>query len=235
MFTKLLRMFPDKFDLPEDATVKDINAMKKRINWGEIPAFFHLVSSSIADAEGFINYGFDNAYKRIVDKNNWNFEKLGVTNGAELKHIVNFAELDPLVKPEICLYHVFSPQGYELLAFPYVNGKVVDDYRRDDKNMDFSLWDPSQMKVLVRISQFHKFIAFTLSTGDDADVALVIHAHHVVEKMIKMLSEDITVKEVKGMSIAQAYKLQNANRDMSPNDVIITSQLDEEFNDSENS
>jgi hypothetical protein len=222
-------LFPEKFGLADSATTKEINAMKKRINWGEIPAFFQLVSSSIAEAEGFIQYGFDNAYKRIVDRRNWNFDKLGLPPGIKLSEVMNFNEIEPLTRPRICLYHVFSPQGYELLAFPYVNGTMIDQFRRDDRNMEFSLWDPTQMKVLVRINQFHKFIAMTLSKGDDADIALVLHANNVVNKMIQMLSKEVKLTEVKGMTIVQAYKLQNANPGKSPDDVIITSQLDDEF------
>lgn len=221
-------MYLNKFNLPDDATVKDINAFKRKINWGEVPAFFHVVANSIAEAEGFINYGFDNAYKRIVDRRNWNYNKLGVDPSIDISKVDHIELLEPLNRPRICLYHVFSNTGYELLAFPYVNDTMIDTYRRDDKNMEFHLWDPSQMKVLVRFTQFHKFIAFTLKSGDDADTALVIHAHHVVNKMIEMLSEEVDVHEIKGMTIQQAFKLQNANPDMSPDDVIITSQFDEE-------
>jgi hypothetical protein len=85
------------------------------------------------------------------------------------------------------------------------------------------------MKVLVRINQFHKFIAMTLNKGDDADIALVLHANNVVNKMIQMLRKEVKVTEVKGMTIVQAYKLQNDNPGKSPDDVIITSQLDDEF------
>jgi len=223
-------VYPSKFNLPDNATVKDINTFKKRINWGEIPAFFHLVANSIAEAEGFINYGFDNAYKRIVDRRNWNYEKLGVAGDVDINKIDHIELAEPLSPPRICLYHVFSNMGYELLAFPYVNDTMIDDYRRDDKNMEFKVWDPSQMKTLVRITQLHKFIAFTLKNGDDADTALVIHAHLVVNKMIDMLSKEMDVQEIKGMTIHQAFKLQNANPDLSPDEVIISTQLEEDFN-----
>lgn len=218
--------YPDKYQLPDDATCKEVNAFKKRINWGEIPAFFQVVSSSIAEAEGFIYHGFDNAYKRIVDHRNWNYDTLGVPAEVDLKKVDHIEYIEPARKPKICLYHVFSQTGYELLAFPYVNDNIVDMYRCDDPKLDFKVWDPSQMKVLVRIPQFHKFIAFTLKSGDDADTALVIHAHHVVNKIIAMLQQQVDVNEVKGMTIQQAFKLQNANPDLPPDEVIITSQLE---------
>jgi hypothetical protein len=44
-----------------------------------------------------------------------------------------------------------------------------------------------------------------------------------------MLRKEVKVTEVKGMTIVQAYKLQNNNPGKSPDDVIITSQLDDEF------
>lgn len=217
-------------DIPDDATIKDINAFKKRINWGEIPAFFQMVASSVAEAEGFINYGFDNAFKRIVDRKNWNYQLLGVDESVDLNKVNLIEQIEPLTKPRICLYHVFNTNGYELLAFPYVGSTVIDEYRRDDPKMEFTMWDPSQMKVLVRISQLHKFIAFNINKGDDADMALIVHANQVVDKMIEMLKEQVNVHQIKGMTIRQAYNLQSSQPHADPNQVLIT-QLDEDIDD----
>ena len=221
-------LFPAKFNLPDDATVKDISNFKKRVNWGDIPAFFHLVANSIAEVEGFIHYGFDNAYKRITNKNNWNFDKLGLPEGVSIKQMVNLKDIQPLTRPELCLYHVFSPQGYELLAFPYVKDVIVDQYLSGEPEMDFKVWDPSDMKVLVRITQFHKFMGLCINNGDDADLALIIHAHNVVNRMISMLEQELDISQ-KGMTIREAYKLQNANPDMDPDEVIIATQVEDEL------
>jgi len=211
--------------LPNNPTIKDINAYKKKINWGEIPSFFHLISTAVAEVEGFITYGFDNAYKRITARKNWNYQLLGVDPSIDISKVDHIEQITPLKKPRICLYHVFNIHGYELLALPYVKDTVIDEYRKDDPNMEFSYWDPTEMKTLVRISQLHKFIAFNIKSGDEADMALIIHAHHVVNKVISMLSEEVDVCKIKGMTIKDAYSIQNANPDQDPSQVIV-SQID---------
>lgn len=215
-------LYPDKYGLPDEAEIKDINAFKKKINWGEIPAFFQLVGKSIADAEGFIHYGFDNAFKKIVDRKNWNYEKLGIPVNAD-RTMAEHA-LEPIRRPKICLYHVFNKTGYELLAFPYVKSVLIDEFRENDPKLDFRRWDPSQMKVLVRIPELHKFIAFTLVNGDDADMALIIHAHNVVNRMISMLENEVDVHEIRGLSIDQGFKKQSLSPDDTPEDIIIENQ-----------
>ncbi len=216
-------LYPEQYGLSDDTEIKDINAFKKKINWGEIPAFFQLVAKSIADAEGFIHYGFDNAFKKIVDRKNWNYQLLGLPFDAD-RSLPEHA-LEPSSKPKICLYHVFNSQGYELLAFPYVNNLLIDEYRDSDPRLEFRRWDPSQMKTLVRIPDLHKFIAFTLLNGDDADMALIIHAHNVVNRMITMLEQQVNVFEIRGLSIDQAFKKQSIDPNKSPEDNIVSSQV----------
>ena len=216
-------LYPEQYGLPDDAEIKDINAYKKKINWGEIPAFFQLVGKAIADAEGFIHYGFDNAFKKLVDRKNWNYDLLGIADTAD-RTLPEHA-IEPIRPPKICLYHVFNKNGYELLAFPYVNNLLVDDYREGDPQLEFKRWDPSQMKKLVRIPELHKFIAFTLNKGDDADMALIIHAHNVVNRMISMLQQELIVNEIRGLSIDQAFKRQERHPELKPEEAILSGQL----------
>ncbi len=211
--------------LPDNPNIKDINAYKKKINWGEIPSFFHIISNAVAEVEGFITYGFDNAYKRITNRKNWNYELLGLPPEIDLAKVDHIEQLTPVKKPRICLYHVFNSNGYELLAFPYVKDTVIDEYRKDDPNMEFKYWEPTEMKTLVRIAQLHKFIAFNIKSGDDADMALIIHAHQVVNKVIAMLEQEVDVCKIKGTTIKDAYSIQNANPEQDANQVI-TSQID---------
>lgn len=219
-------------DLPEHPTIKDINAYKKKINWGEIPSFFHLIANSVAETEGFITYGFDNAYKRLINRKNWNFDNLGIDDSIKLETIDHIEHVEPQRKPRICLYHVFNTNGYELLALPYVKDTVIDEYRKDDPHMDFCTWDPSTMKTLVRISQLHKFIAFNIKSGDEADMALIVHAHNVVNKVIEMLKENVDVCKIKGMTIQEAFSIQHANPEQDPSQVIV-SQIENEDEEAE--
>ena len=209
--------YPKNARLPDDPIIKDINAYKKKINWGEIPAFFHMIANSVAEAEGFIDYGFDNAYKRIVNRKNWNYDNLGIDTSIQVDHI---ELLQPLHKPKICIHHVFNPKGYELIALPYVKDVLIDEYRSGDPNMDFTIWDPSHMKVLARVPQLHKFIAFNHHNGDDADMALIAHAYNVMNKIISMLDQEVNVYSIKGMSIKDIYGKQSSNPELGLNDLI---------------
>ena len=220
-----MTLYPEQYGLPDDAEVKDIKAFKKKTNWGEIPAFFQLIASSIADAEGFMQYGFDNALKRIIDRRNWNYDLLGKPDNVKREQLE--VTIDPLEKPKICLYHVFSRSGYELLAFPYVNNRIRDEYLSHQKDLEFKTWDPSQMKQVIKFPDFHKFIAFTLNNGDDADMALIIHAHNVVNRVIGILMKEVNVHEIKGLSIDQAFKKQSIDPNASPDELIVQGQLRE--------
>jgi hypothetical protein len=215
--------------LPSNPTTKDINIYKKKINWGEIPAFFHLISNAVAESEGFISHGFDNAYKKIVDRSNWNYHHLGIEPSVDIDKLKNIELIQPLRKPRICIYHVFNTQGYELIALPYVKDKLIDEYRSGDPEMDFTIWDPSQMKVLVRIPQMHKFISFNNKNGDKADMALIIHAYNVVNSMINRLKQEVDVHAVEGMSVKDIYKVQRSNPNLAPNDVIKTQIVDSDL------
>ncbi|NVK24459.1 MAG: hypothetical protein HWE10_06000 [Gammaproteobacteria bacterium] len=212
--------FFERDKLPDNPTMKDINLYKKKINWGEIPTFFHLIANAVAEAEGFVTYGFDNAYTKIIDRKNWNYDNLGIPDEVDVNSVDHIEQIEPVRKPRICLYHIFNVNGYELIALPYVRNTVIDEYRKYDENMDFKIWDPSQMKSLVRITQFHKFIAMNIKSGDDADMALIKHAHNVVNNIIEHLKQNVQVEKIKGMTIKDAYNVQYENPEQSPVEVI---------------
>ena len=206
--------------LPENPTVKDINQFKKKINWGEIPSFFHLIATAVGEAEGFVSYGFNNAYSKIINRRNWNYEILGIPEDIDLDTIDHIEHIEPINKPRICLFHIFNVHGYELIALPYVKHITIDEYRKDDPEMEFSIWDPSEMKSLVRIAQLHKFIAMIMRSGDDADMALIRHADYVVNKIIEHLKQNVDVVEIKGMTIKDAFVIQTEHPEIAPEEVL---------------
>jgi hypothetical protein len=189
-----------KAQLPNNPTLKEINWYKKQINWGELPPFYHLVASSVSESEGILQHGFDNAVKRLLDKRNWNLKLL---NGYEDDNgIIHSSE-----KPRIALHQVFTDRGFELWAFPYAKDVKIDNYVKDNRFMEFQVWDPVTMKSLIRINQLHKFISFYFERGDIADKALILHAHKVVHKIIIFLKKELNVKAVDGVSIKDFYQL----------------------------
>jgi hypothetical protein len=189
-----------KAQLPSNPTLKEINWYKKQINWGELPPFYHLVASSVSESEGILQHGFDNAVKRLLDKRNWNLELL---NGYEDDNgIIHSHE-----KPRIALHQAFTDRGFELWAFPYAKDMKVDNYVKENRFMEFQIWDPHTMKNLIRINQLHKFIGFYFERGDIADKAVILHAHKVVHKIITFLKKELNVKTVDGVSIKDFYQL----------------------------
>ena len=164
-----------KFELPQNPTLKHINSFKKTLNWGELPPFYHMVAQSLGESEGLLTHGFDTALKKIVDKRNWNVELLG-------GHIDKDGTIHCEEKPRIALYQLFTERGFELHAFPLAKNKEIDQYVRENRLMEFRIWDPHDMKILLRINQLHKFIDFYFQRGDEADKALIIHAFKSVNK-----------------------------------------------------
>ncbi|WMN60417.1 hypothetical protein NI389_03115 [Pseudoalteromonas xiamenensis] len=189
-----------KAQLPANPTLKEINWFKKQINWGELPPFYHMVASSVSESEGVLHHGFDNAVKRIIDKRNWNIQLLG---GFEDDHGLIHCDS----KPRLGLHQSFTDRGFELWAFPYAKDIQIDTYVKDNRLMEFSIWDPHTMKNILRINQLHKFIAFYFERGDIADKALILHAHKVVHKIIAFLTRELNIVKVDGVSIKDFYQL----------------------------
>ncbi|MFT4925308.1 MAG: hypothetical protein ACI8WB_001400 [Phenylobacterium sp.] len=190
-----------KYELPNNPTLKDINLYKKTLNWGELPPFFHMVAQSLGESEGLLTHGFDTALKRIVDKRNWNVELLG-------GHIDKDGTVHCEEKPRLAIYQIFTERGFELHAYPYAKSKEIDQFVRDNRLMEFRTWDPHNMKVLLRISQLHKFIDFYFQRGDEADKALIIHAFKSVHSVINFLKKELLIKKVDGVSIRKYYEMQ---------------------------
>lgn len=191
----------NRYKLPENPTLKDINWYKKQINWGELPPFYHMVAQSLGESEGIVTHGFDNAIKRIIDRRNWNLDRLG-------GHIDDHNIIHCPQKPKIALYQVFTERGFELHALPYARGKEIDQYIKNNNLMDFIVWDPLTMRMILRINQLHKFIAFYFEHGDQADFALILHAHKIVHQVINYMREHVEVTKVEGVSIRTFFETQ---------------------------
>jgi len=185
--------------LSVESNLKEINAFKKKINWGEIPAIYHLVSSSVGDLDSILSHGFDSAYKRILNPSTWNQSVFDTYKDDE-------GNLKVRHKPEIYLRHEFNDMGYELHFFPIVNGRIVHEPMINNPSCPFLTWTPETLQMLFRINSLVAFSVFSYQSGDEADLALIRFAHITVEKLIKNLSEFFNITEVKGYTIAQFYQ-----------------------------
>jgi len=191
----------NRFKLPENPTLKDINWFKKQINWGELPPFYHMVAQSLGESEGLFTHGFDNALKRITDKRNWNLNLLG-------GYIDQSNHIHCEQKPRIALYQVFTERGFELHAVPYAKDSEIDQYVKNNRLMEFIVWDPLSMRMILRINQLHKFIGYYFEHGDEADFALILHAHKTVHSVIQFLKEHLQVVKIDGVTIRQFFETQ---------------------------
>ncbi|KMT66550.1 hypothetical protein [Catenovulum maritimum] len=192
--------------LPKNPTLKDINKYKKQMNWGELPSFYHMMSSSVSELESLQTMGFDNALNRICKKTNWNLDLLG---GYIDDHNIIHVEK----KPRLALYQVITDRGFEIHCFPYAKTKEIDQYVKGHRLMEFETWDPGTMKMLCRVNQMHKFIDFYFERGDAADRALILYAIKSVEKLIDYMREHVEVVKVDGVSIKQYFESQEKKLD----------------------
>lgn len=180
--------------MEEKLSLKAITQKKKNMNWGEIPPFFHMVSNTLSDIEGMNVHGFDNAFKRIIKKSNWNLNRLGGERKLSGEVITNR-------KPKLLIHRRFVGNNYEIHCMPEINGEPLTLYRRDDPNIDFEVWDPSTMQCLIKLPDFVEFIRFAFTRGDDVDKMLVRHASDSINNILRELATDIDITGLKGYSI----------------------------------
>lgn len=174
--------------------LRDINQLKKKINFGNISNFYHTVSTSLGMAEGMYKYGFENSLDILLDKKNWNLAVLG---GRESK----VGEIECENMPRLSVYKLFTPSGFEVHCIPWLKDKEFEREMHNVPEMEFKVWNPSLMKVVFRISQLHKFIIFNFEHGDEADLELIKYAHNITEAFVDDLSTKLNVQKVHGVSV----------------------------------
>ncbi len=185
--------------LAEKPSLKAINAYKKKLTWGDIPAIYHLISSSLGELNGILSDGFDSAYKQILDRNTWNLAYLN-------SHRDSDGSIHVSIKPQIILRHSYNDIGYELHCYPVVDGEKLFKPLVRDSRCPFQIWLPESMRMLFRVSSLVAFSIFTYQSGDEADLALVKYAYYRVEELITLLSESFDILTVEGYSIAEFYQ-----------------------------
>ena len=198
----LLGIFNCMNSLSERPSLKEINAYKRKINWGDVPANFHLVSSSLGDLDGILTHGFDSAYKRILNPSFWNLLLLKSSSDEQGNIKVKY-------KPKIVLRHEYNDMGYELHCYPVLHGEeeeIVYQNMRNNPLCPFNNWTPESMQMLFRVNSFVSFSIFCYQSGDEADIALTRYAHYRIEELIATLAQSFQIIEVKGYNIAQFYQ-----------------------------
>lgn len=179
-------------ELSSNPSLKEINAFKKSLNWGDVPAIYHLAASAISDVDGILTHGFDSAFKQLLDKSNWNLTIAGqVTN---------------TVKPQISLYHNINEHNYELHCYPIINHERVMDTQINNPICPFIKWYPETMQMLFRLNSLIPFIVYSFQKGDKADYALIRYANTRVDELIVLLEQSFDIIEIKGYSIADFCK-----------------------------
>lgn len=185
--------------LAEKPNLKAINAYKKKLTWGDVPAIYHLISSSLSELSGILSDGFNSGYKQVLDRNTWNLSPLG-------GHRDSNGNVHVKIKPQIILRHHYNDMGYELHCYPIIDGEKITQPLVHDNRCSFQVWLPQNMQMLFRINSLIAFAIFTYQSGDEADVALVKYAYHSVEELIKLLSESFDILTVEGYNIAEFYQ-----------------------------
>ncbi len=185
--------------LSSNASLKEINAYKKKINWGDVSALYHMLSSSLGDIDGILTHGFDSAYKQILNPNILNLSLLGSTRAVD-------GTIQVKNKPQISLRHEFNDMGYELHCYPVIDGVNVTQCMINKPNCPFTAWYPEKMQMLFRVNSLVAFAVHCFQSGDEADIALLKFAHYKVEELITILNESFHIVVVKGYSIAEFYQ-----------------------------
>ena len=183
-------------ELPEITNLKDINAYKKKVTWGDVPTIFHMTYGAVSELEGILTHGFDNAYKRLFNINHWNLEFLEKFSDAQ-------GNIQVKQKPKITLKHSYNEHNYELHCFPIVKGERLTKSASKHPQCPFDNWIPESMQMLFRINHLVSFILYTFQTGDNADIALIRYTHFRVNKLIEKLNESFEIVDILGDSILE--------------------------------
>ncbi|MFD2166914.1 hypothetical protein ACFSJY_11665 [Thalassotalea euphylliae] len=200
--------------------LKEINALKKKLNWGEVPAIYHMVATSAGDLDGILTHGFESGYKSLLNKNKWNLPKLG-------GEIDENGRIHVKYKPKISLRHVYNEMGYELHCYPMVNGERLNRSLENSPHCPFKIWIPETMRRLFRVNSFVSFVFFIVQNGDEADMHLIKHLYRRVEELIDILRESFDVIDVRGYNIAEFYQ----EIDKRGGDILTTNHLVDQVND----
>ncbi|MEW6995592.1 hypothetical protein AADZ84_15160 [Colwelliaceae bacterium MEBiC 14330] len=185
--------------LSAKASLKEINAYKKKLNWGDVSTLYQLFSSSVGDLDGILTHGFDSAYKEVLKPSNWNLALFDAKKSPD-------GSIEVKNKPKICLRHEYNDSGYELHFYPIIAGNIVVHSMINQDNCPFISWYPERMQMLFRVNNLVAFAINCFQNGDEADIALLKFSHYKVEQLITRLSESFHITEVKGYSIAKFYQ-----------------------------
>lgn len=183
----------------KDPTLKEINALKKKLNWGDVPTIYQMAYSSISELDSILSHGFESSFKNLLNRTTWNLDLLGSYKTPDgylaVKH-----------KPKISIKHVFDQKNYELHCFPIMNGETVTSVVNQNPLCPFIRWIPNTMQTLLRINTLVPFIAYSFQKGDVADAQLVKFAYLTVEGLIDILSESFDIIDIQGLTIAEFYR-----------------------------
>jgi hypothetical protein len=181
-------------ELSNNSSLKEINTYKKKINWGDIPTIYQLATNSISDLDGMLTHGFDNAFKQLLDKGNWNINMIDQQN--DIMGKVTTA------KPKISLNHHMNEQHYELHCYPIINNERVLQTQLNHPLSPFVTWRPETMQMLFRLNSLTPFIVYTFQKGDAADYALIRYANKRVKALILLLQQSFDITDIEGYTIA---------------------------------
>lgn len=184
--------------LSDNPSLKEIDAYKKKLNWGEIPLLYQQATKAISDIDGLLTDGFNNPFKQLLDQSNWNVK---VTDQSQ-----NVIGKIRTGKPKISLYHNINEQNYELHCYPMVNNEPLKEAQFDNPYCPFIEWTPQTMQILFKLNSLLPFIVYTFKQGDIADYALIRYANQRVDELINVLSQSFEITDIKGYSIAEFCK-----------------------------
>lgn len=183
-----------------DIKLREINRIKQRITFGNVPPFYHAVSTSLGLAEGMFRYGFENSLELVMSKNNWNPKTLGGLDGELGSFVFDHS-------PRLSIYKVFTHRGFEIHCIPWLKNHEIDQEMVNHPDMEFKRWIPGTMKCLFRIAQLHTFVQSYFDVGDEADLELIKYAHNITEDFVEDLPNKLNVVKTHGISIKAFFEV----------------------------
>ena len=134
----------------QNPSLKEINALKKKLNWGDVPAIYRMATTAIGDLDGILSHGFDSAYKNILDRTTWNLDLLQGYKDAEGNLQVKIKRLNLLY---FCSKAMLGNSTHNVNdSTSLKNFFTINDLREKDyNNMDMS---PNERLAIKNFDRF---------------------------------------------------------------------------------
>ena len=114
--------------LSDNPSLKEIDAYKKKLNWGDVPTIYQLATNSIREMDGLLTHGFNNAFKHNINEQHYELHCYPIINNEPVKEAqfnnpqCPFIEWTPLTMQTLFRLNSLLP----FIVYTFQKGDLAD-------------------------------------------------------------------------------------------------------------